>query len=198
MKKRKSLMIPAILLFGLLFISGCGDGVPDGTLSTTGATVALTSDMPSGGLSAGQSCILTATLMDKAVTCDDKGVCTAAPQPLSGQVIAFNFIVNESGAVLTRLERRQDGCSRQGLRRLHGGEPEARCEHPGRRAGKHQGLFRGRHHHPKGRRRQHGLQHYRQYPHSRYASTDRYVLVDGNGEKQCQRAGQRNSGDLYA
>jgi hypothetical protein len=103
MKRRKSLMIPAILLLCLFFISGCGDGVPEGTLSTTGATVALISDMPSGGLSAGQSCILTATLTDKSVTCDDKGVCTAAPQPLPGQVISFNFIVNESGAVLNVL-----------------------------------------------------------------------------------------------
>ncbi len=46
MKKRKSLMIPAILLLCLFFISGCGEGVPAGTLNTTGATVTLTSNAP--------------------------------------------------------------------------------------------------------------------------------------------------------
>lgn len=91
MKRRKSLMIIAILLWGLFFISGCGDGVPSGTLNTNGATVALISDAPATGLSALQSCILTATLMDKSKT----------SVPLSGQVIAFSFVSNQSGATLT-------------------------------------------------------------------------------------------------
>lgn len=106
MKKRKSLMIPAILLLCLFFISGCGEGVPAGTLNTTGATVTLTNNAPVDGLSAGQSCILTALLQDNTQTCDKTtGVCTPAPKPLPGQVIAFNFIpnANQSGAVLTVL-----------------------------------------------------------------------------------------------
>jgi hypothetical protein len=101
MKKRKSLMIPAILLLCLFFISGCGEGVPAGTLNTTGATVTLTNDA-GGSLPAGQSCILTAVLQDNTQTCDKTtGVCTSAPRPLPGQVITFSLWVDESGAVLT-------------------------------------------------------------------------------------------------
>jgi adhesin/invasin len=91
MKRRKSLMIVFMLLWGMFFISGCGDGIPEGTLYTTGATVTLTPDTAGlAGLSAGQTCILTATLMDKSTT----------PVPLSGQVIAFSIVDNQSGATL--------------------------------------------------------------------------------------------------
>jgi hypothetical protein len=101
MKKRKSLMIPAILILCLFFISGCGEGVPAGTLNTTGATVTLTNGS-GNGLVAGDSCVLTALLQDNTQTCDKTtGVCTSAPRPLSGQVIAFNVMTNPSGAVLT-------------------------------------------------------------------------------------------------
>jgi hypothetical protein len=101
MKRRKSLMIISILLWGLFFISGCGDGVPEGTLNTSGAAVTLTTDTTAAnGLSAGQSGILTATLTDKSVTCT-AGTCTSAPQSLSKQVITFSFFSNQSGAALT-------------------------------------------------------------------------------------------------
>jgi adhesin/invasin len=106
MKRRKSLMVISILLWGLFIISGCGDGVPEGTLNTTGATVTLTADAAGiAGLSAAQSCILTAEVKDKSVTpsATPGTPPTPAPQPLSGQVIAFSFVSNESGATLTPL-----------------------------------------------------------------------------------------------
>jgi hypothetical protein len=87
MKTRTSLMIISILLWGLFFISGCGDGVTEGTLNTTGAAVALTAD-PAGGMYAGQRCILKAALTDKSGTL------------LSKQQIFFSIPVNESGATL--------------------------------------------------------------------------------------------------
>jgi hypothetical protein len=104
MKRRKSLVVISMLLWGLFIISGCGDGVPEGTLNTTGATVTLTADAAGiAGLSAAQSCILTATVMDKSVTPSTTPGTppTPAPQPLSGQVIAFSFVSNQSGATLT-------------------------------------------------------------------------------------------------
>ncbi len=94
MKTRKSLMIISILLWGLFFISGCGDGVTEGTLNTTGASVALTPDAAGlKGLSAGQSCILTALLTDKSAT----------PINLSQQQISFTIPFNSSGATITPL-----------------------------------------------------------------------------------------------
>jgi len=88
MKTRTSLMIISILLWGLFFISGCGDGVTEGTLNTTGAAVDLKTDTAASGMYAGQRCILTATLTDK------------SSATLSKQQIFFSIPVNESGATL--------------------------------------------------------------------------------------------------
>jgi hypothetical protein len=89
MKTRTSLMIISILLWGLFFISGCGDGVTEGTLNTTGASVELKApDAPAVGLYAGQRCILQAKLTDK------------SPTALSKQQIFFSIPSNNSGATL--------------------------------------------------------------------------------------------------
>ena len=91
MKRRKSLMIISILLWGLFFISGCGDGITEGTLNTTGATVDLAPDTAGlTGLYAGQQCILTATLTDN----------STPSKPLSKQQIFFSIPSNSSGATL--------------------------------------------------------------------------------------------------